>query len=325
MDERDLDAARSAALAVLSALDAAVVGEAAAKRILIAGLLTGGHVLVEALPGTGKTLLCRALAGALSGAFGRIQCTPDLLPADVTGGDVLTSDGRVEFRKGPVFSNVVLVDEINRTGPKTQAALLEAMQESAVTCGGKTYPLPDPLIVVATQNPVELEGTYPLPEAQLDRFAFRVSMGGLSEEEYRKILALTSGLPSDPGFKPVLSTDELGRLKKIIEAVPVSQAVLAYAVRIVMALDPARSPNPAVRDNVRFGVSIRAAQAMVRGARVAALLDARPAAGFEDVRSLAPFALPHRVSLSFAALAAGEKQSDVVNAVLNSVPAVEDV
>ena len=325
MDERDLKAGLAKARTVVGRLDEIVVGESVAKRILVTGLLTGGHVLVEALPGTGKTLLCRALAGALGGSFGRVQCTPDLLPTDVTGGDILTHDGQVKFREGPVFSNILLVDEINRTGPKTQSALLEAMQERKVTYGGRTYPLPDPFLVIATQNPIEMEGTYPLPEAQLDRFAYRVSMGGLNLDDYKAILKMTASVSQESETAPVISIDNALSLIKIAEAISVPEEVMAYSARLVMACDPARSPVKEVRENVRFGVSIRAAQSMIRGARVAAFLDGRPAAGFEDIRDMASFAVPHRIALNFSALAAGKTQAGVLEAVLKSVAPAEDV
>ncbi|MBN1807884.1 MAG: AAA family ATPase [Planctomycetes bacterium] len=325
MDDNDLERARARLADVIARLDGVIVAEGTAKKILVTGLLTAGHVLVEALPGTGKTLLCRALAAVLDSSFGRVQCTPDLLPTDVTGGDVLTSNGSVEFRKGPVFNNVLLVDEINRTGPKTQSALLQAMEEMKVTYGGNTYTLPEPFLVVATQNPVEMEGTYPLPEAQLDRFAYRVSMGGLEETQLKAILARTAGLPSGLDIEPAVGAAEVIELRRVVEKVYVPDEVMSFASRLVIACDPLRSRIPQIRDGLRFGISIRAAQAIVRGARVSALLDGRPAVGFEDIIAIARFALPHRMALTFGALGTGVQQRDLVEAVLESVAPVENV
>lgn len=322
--EKGLTVAAEQLERALAALYGAIVGQKEAIRVAFYGFVWGGHVLVEALPGTGKTLFCRALATLSGLSFKRVQCTPDLLPADVTGTDVLGPDGSVAFREGPVFANVLLVDEINRASPRTQSALLEAMQEHAVTYSGVRRALPEPFFVAATQNPIEMEGTYPLPEAQLDRFAYRVIFAPSSVDELVSIVDLTL-VRGEPELRAVMTREDLLALREAAQRVLVPQPVKEYAARLVAAFEPAQTAIDLVKRFVRYGVSVRAAQAMLRGARVHALGQGRAACGFEDVRAVAHAALGHRVALGIEALSAGIEARQVLDEVLGAVPAAAEV
>jgi MoxR-like ATPase len=278
------------------------------------------------VPGLAKTLLVTTLGEVLSLRAGRIQFTPDLMPADVTGTDVLEEDPatgqrRFRFSPGPVFANVLLADEINRTPPKTQAALLQAMAEGRVTVGGHTYPLEQPHLVFATQNPIEQEGTYPLPEAQLDRFLLQIDVGYPSEQEEIEIVLRTTA-PARERPSPVLSREEILELQELIPRVPVAPHVLAHAVALARATRPddARAPEE-VRRYVSFGAGPRASQALVIGAKARAALGGRLAAEVEDVRALAPYVLRHRLVPSFRAESEGVRAPAVIAAVLRDVRA----
>ncbi len=295
-----------------------LVGQAEIVDGVVTALLAGGHVLLEGVPGVGKTLLVKTLARALDLSFARVQFTPDLMPADVTGTNMIVegADGarRFEFQRGPLFANVVLADEINRATPKTQSALLEAMQEQSVTVGKTTYALDPPFFVLATQNPIEMEGTYALPEAQLDRFFFKLRVDPPSNADLHAILDRTTGA-ADPVVAPVLGRARLLELRALVREVPVARPVQDYAVRLVEATHPARSKIPRVQKLVRYGASPRGAQAVVLAAKVRALADGRFAPSFDDVRRVAAPALRHRVLLNFE----GEAEGVQVDAILGDI------
>ena len=304
-----------------------VVGQAEIVEGVVAALLAGGHVLLEGVPGLGKTLLVKTLAEALELSFARIQFTPDLMPADVVGTNMIVEaehqgGRRFEFQKGPIFANLVLADEINRATPKTQSALLEAMQEQAVTVGKQTYPLTPPFFVLATQNPIEMEGTYPLPEAQLDRFFFKLRVELPGNDELHAILDRTTGAV-DPVVRPVLGRARLLELRDLVRQVPVARPIQDYAVRLVEATHPARSAVPSVRKLVRYGSSPRGAQAVILAAKIRALADGRFAPSFEDVRRSAAPALRHRVLLNFEGEAEGVSTDAVLAEILAALPEVK--
>ena len=312
--------------ALVAELGKVIVGHHEVIDQLLLALFAQGHCLFVGVPGLGKTLLVKTLAQALDLNFSRIQFTPDLMPSDITGTDIIQDNpetGRREYQflAGPVFANIILADEINRTPPKTQSALLQAMQELQVTAGGHTFPLPPPLLVLATQNPVEQEGTYPLPEAQLDRFMFNVFLNYPSPaEEERIILETTSG--HAPTVSPVMGREEVLRLQQVVRDAPVSPHVVAYAVRLVRATRPQEPQAPEfVRELVQWGAGPRAAQALVLGAKVRALLDSRLAPSTEDIRALALPALRHRIIPSFTAEADGVSSSTIVERLLAALPA----
>jgi MoxR-like ATPase len=293
---------------------------------VVAALLAHGHVLLEGLPGLGKTELVKALSRLLSLDFRRIQFTPDLLPTDITGSHILQErEGRKDFvfHPGPVFTNVLLADEINRASPKTQAALLEAMQERRVTTFGETRVLPDPFFVLATQNPIELEGTYPLPEAQLDRFTFKVEIAGVDRPVLEEIL-ITRVHGEPPQLTPVISAAELRDLFALVDAVFLPRAVASYIARLVAATHP-KSPEAAepVRNFVKYGSSPRGAIAVGAAARGLALLRGKPNVGFDEVRRVAAPALAHRLVLDYAAKLEGFDGRSIVAALIASVSEVE--
>jgi MoxR-like ATPase len=298
-----------------------IVGQDQVVDHLIVALLTHGHALLVGVPGLAKTLLVASLSRALDLSFGRVQFTPDLLPADITGTDVLTEhEGRRElsFLPGPIFKNLVLADEINRTPPKTQAALLQAMQERAVTVGGTTHPLPAPFQVFATRNPIEQEGTYALPEAQLDRFLLEVHVEYPSEDEERKIARrTTSGVVPEVGR--VLSADELRMLQAFVPRVPVTEAAVELAVRLARATRPGEGALAEVKNYVRFGSGPRGSQALVLAAKAHAAIRGDAAADVQDVLALALPALRHRLVLSYRAEVDGVKDADVVAALVRQV------
>jgi MoxR-like ATPase len=293
---------------------------------VVAALLARGHVLLEGLPGLGKTELVKALSRLLSLDFRRIQFTPDLLPTDITGSHILQErDGRKEFafHPGPVFTNLVLADEINRASPKTQAALLEAMQERRVTTFGETRPLPVPFFVLATQNPIELEGTYPLPEAQLDRFMFKVDIAGVDQAVLEEIL-VTRIHGEPPALEPVLSAGQLDDLFALVDAVHLPRSVANYIARLVAATHPDAPDAPdAVRSFVKYGCSPRAAISIGAAARGLALLRGKPNVGFDEVRRVAAPAMAHRLVLDYAARLEGWSGRRVIAALLEAIPEVE--
>jgi MoxR-like ATPase len=294
----------------------AIVGQDAVIEQLLTALFAGGHVLLVGVPGLAKTLLISSLARVLDLKFNRIQFTPDLMPSDITGTDILEEDattGRraMRFIQGPVFANVVLADEINRTPPKTQAALLQAMQEKEVTAGGQTFRLELPFFVLATQNPIELEGTYPLPEAQLDRFMFNVRVDYPSVAEEEQIVATTTSAYM-PDLARVLAARDILELQQLVRRVPVTEHVVRYAVRLARATRGGDGAPEFVRQWVSWGAGPRASQYLVLGAKTRAVLHGRYAPGIEDVRAVAPAVLRHRVVTNFTAEAEGVKPDRIV-------------
>ncbi len=302
-----------------------IIGQDKVIELLLAALFARGHCLIVGVPGLAKTLMISTLAKVLKLNFNRIQFTPDLMPADITGTDILEEDqatGKRSFRfvKGPVFSNIVLADEINRTPPKTQAALLQAMQEYHVTAGGRTFALDLPFMVLATQNPVEQEGTYPLPEAQLDRFMFMVNIGYPSKKEERQIVrATTMDLDNTP--EPVLSAADIIHIQKVLRKLPVSDHVVDYAVNLTRATRPKEPGTPAfINDLLTWGAGPRAAQYLVLGAKASALLDGRLNVSCEDIRRVAKPVLRHRIFTNFNADAEGVGPDQVIERLLEAVP-----
>jgi len=294
-----------------------IVGQRKVVEELLIGMFAGGHCLLQGVPGLAKTLMVRTLAETLNLSFNRIQFTPDLMPADITGTDVIQEDrttGSRDFRflEGPVFSNVVLADEINRTPPKTQAALLEAMQEHQVTAGGKRHKLPNPFFVLATQNPIEQEGTYPLPEAQLDRFMFEILVDYPSEDEEFELVRKTTAEQATVVDK-VLSCEEVGRLQDVVRRVPVADHVIRYAMQFARATRRQNDGVPDfVRDYVSWGAGPRASQYLILGAKARAMLKGRAFANTEDVREVAAPVLRHRIITNFNAEADGVTPDGIV-------------
>lgn len=306
-----------------SAIAEAIVGQDEVVEQLLTGLLAGGHCLLEGVPGLGKTLLVRSLGEALNLAFRRIQFTPDLMPSDILGTEILEEDHGTgkryfKFQKGPVFTSLLLADELNRTPPKTQAALLEAMQEHTISYAGTTYPLPEPFFVLATQNPLEQAGTYPLPEAQLDRFLLHIRVDYPSESEERSILVRTTGR-SGGKVPEVMDAAEIIALQQRVREVHVSEDLLTWITRLVRASRPQDSTIAEVREWVRWGAGPRAGQALVLAAKARALIHGRFAATREDVVALASPVLRHRLLLSFAAEAERRSTDDVIDVLLRVV------
>ena len=301
-----------------------IVGQEQVIEELLIALLAGGHVLLIGVPGLAKTLMISTLAEALDLQFSRIQFTPDLMPSDITGTEVLEQDrttGERFFRfiKGPIFGNIILADEINRTPPKTQAALLQAMQEHEVTAGDKTYKLPEPFFVLATQNPIEQEGTYPLPEAQLDRFMFNVNIDYPEFEEEIEIVKRTTGA-GEAEIKPVLNAEEILQLQDLVRRVPVSDRLVEYSVAIANKSRPQRTDLDFVKKYVRWGAGPRASQFLILGAKTRAVLHGRLTPSVEDVRAVAFPVLRHRIITSFNAEAEGITADDVITKILESMP-----
>ncbi|MGI6402376.1 MAG: AAA family ATPase [Thermoguttaceae bacterium] len=301
-----------------------VVGQQAAIRQIFAAIFTKGHCLLEGVPGLAKTLMVSTIARILDVGFQRIQFTPDLTPSDITGTNVLEEDaqGRRSFRfvQGPVFTNILLADEINRTPPKTQSALLQAMQEREITVGGATYKLPEPFLVVATQNPIDQEGTYPLPEAQLDRFMFNVKIDYPSlEEEERILTATTRGETAEP--RKLLNARILLNMQRLVASVAVSQYVVQYATRLVRATRPHDESAPDfVRDLVDWGAGPRAGQFLINGGKAFAAMDGRFSVSIEDVKAAAVPVLRKRVGANFQAQAEGMTTDKIVQQLLETVP-----
>jgi len=300
-----------------------MVGQRDVIRLVLIAMIGGGHVLLEGVPGLGKTVLVRSLAATLDQQFARVQFTPDLMPGDITGSHIVTDDDdghrRFEFQPGPLFTNLLLADEINRATPKTQSALLEAMQEQQVTSGNHTWPLSRPFFVLATQNPIELEGTYPLPEAQLDRFFFKLVVPFPDGDELAEIAMRTTG-SDDVALKPVATGADLEAMATLARQVPIARPVLDYACAVVLATQPARDEAPdEVKRYVRWGSSPRGLQTLVLGGRIRALLEGRFNVAFDDIAAVAVPALRHRVFLNFEADAAGVDADQVVEAALSSV------
>ncbi|HET9931097.1 MAG TPA: MoxR family ATPase [Polyangiaceae bacterium] len=305
-----------------------IVGNREVIDGVLSCMLSGSHALLEGVPGLGKTMLVRTLAQVMGLEFSRIQFTPDLMPADIIGTVVLdeTDDGKhvFEFRKGPVFANIVLADEVNRATPKTQSALLEAMQEHRVTVGRTTHSLEEPYFVLATQNPLEMEGTYPLPEAQLDRFFFKLEVPFPSREELHTILERTTS-EGEPQVKRVLSREDMLSMQALVRRVPVERHVRDYAIRVLQATHPNGEGAPAaVTRFVRTGASPRGVQAMLLAAKVRALFEGRFAAAIDDVKASARPALRHRILLSFEGEAEGVRPDTLISDILSSIPTAKD-
>jgi MoxR-like ATPase len=288
-------------------------------------LFVGGHALVSGVPGLAKTLLIRTIANVLDLSFKRIQFTPDLMPSDITGTDIIEEDRatghrRLEFIRGPLFANIILADEINRTPPKTQAALLEAMQEGSVTIQGTTYPLPKPFYVLATQNPIEMEGTYPLPEAQLDRFMFNIRIGYLSEDDEVDVVSQTTSV-QDFSFERNVTGADILAFQRLVRRVPVSEAVTRYAVRLVGASRPVSDSAPDfIRRWVNWGASLRASQFLILGGKARAVMSGRYNVSIEDVRALAYPILRHRILLNFHAESERVRPDDVIRRLIEATP-----
>ncbi|TVQ21476.1 MAG: MoxR family ATPase [Spirochaetaceae bacterium] len=304
-----------------------IVGHGELIDELFVCLLCRGHALIEGAPGLGKTYLIKTFGNVLALTTTRIQFTPDLMPADIVGTNVLirdeTGDQVIRFQKGPLFSRIVLADEINRATPKTQSAMLEAMQEQAITYAGTTYPLSHPFIVLATQNPIEMEGTYPLPEAQLDRFFFKISVGYPSADELLAIVDRTTG-PAPSAVGHVLDGAQIVAFQELVRAIVVARPIAEYAVRLVTATHPGLpGALEVVRRAVRYGSSPRGAQGLVLAAKAFALMDGREHAGFEDIRRAALPVLRHRLIPSFQGEAEGVDPDTIVSAVVDAVAEVE--
>jgi len=303
-----------------------IVGYDEIIDLILISLFSGGHVLLEGVPGIGKTLIVKTLSEIIDLKFSRVQFTPDLMPADITGTNIILEDeeGRkhFKFQEGPIFANIILADEINRATPKTQSALLEAMQEGNVTSSGKVYPLPKPFFVLATQNPIEMEGTYPLPEAELDRFFFKLILAYPGKEELLEIIERTTNIEM-PTVSKVADGRTIEELKKIVRSVPVSQVVKDYAVRIVLATHPETDfATEKVKKYVKYGASPRGAQALILGAKALSLFEGRSNVSFKDIRNVAFPALRHRIILSFEGEAEGISPDEVLKDILEKVPEV---
>ena len=301
---------------LVAAVEQVLIGKHAEAELAIVGLAAAGHMLIEDVPGVGKTMLAKSLARATGCTFKRIQFTPDLLPSDVTGVSIYNQrTGEFEFRAGPIVAHVVLADEINRATPKTQSALLEAMQERTVTVGTQTRPLPSPFFVLATQNPIELEGTYPLPEAQLDRFFFKVLVPFPGERDLLEIARRTTG-ESTPQLRPVADAQTVLAAQRVAREVPIAEHVLLYAARLIGATHPDRTELDSVRRYVRWGASPRGLQTLVLAAKVRALLEGRYNVAFDDLSAVAQPALRHRIFLQFEAEADGMTTDRLVAEIL---------
>lgn len=309
---------------ILDQLRKIIVGQEEVIEEVLIALYVGGHSLITGLPGLAKTLLVRSISETLGLEFKRIQFTPDLMPADITGTEILqqnpeTGMRNLVFVKGPVFANLILADEINRTPPKTQAALLEAMQERHVTVHGRTYPLSEPFFVLATQNPIELEGTYPLPEAQLDRFMFNIVIGYLNQKDEIEVVNRTTSRATER-IERAVSGEEIVRYQDLVRAIPCSQDVTRYAVEITRATRPDDSAAPDfVRNWVQYGASLRAAQFMVLGGKARALMNNRYNVSCDDIRALAKPVLRHRVLTNFHAESEGVKADQIIDRLLEKV------
>lgn len=324
-DEQLLDKLSSARDRLLREIRKAIIGQDDVVEQVLLSLFVGGHSIITGVPGLAKTLLVRTIASVLDLSFKRIQFTPDLMPADITGTEIIEEDRAtghraLQFIRGPIFANIVLADEINRTPPKTQAALLEAMQEGCVTVQGVRYELPRPFHVLATQNPIEMEGTYPLPEAQLDRFMFNVKIGYLPEEEEIAVVKQTTS-PEDYDFERMMSADEIIAFQRLVKQVPASDTVVRYAVQLVGASRPGTPSTPDfINKWVTWGGSPRASQFLILGGKARAILRGRYNVSCEDVRAVAPAVLRHRVLLNFQAEAEHVDSDQVIKKLIEAVP-----
>ncbi|MCK9594279.1 MAG: MoxR family ATPase [Candidatus Omnitrophica bacterium] len=298
---------------LFSNIEKVIIGKSETIRLLIIGMLTNGHILIEDVPGLGKTMLSLALAKSIGGDFKRIQFTPDLLPSDVTGGSIYNpKTGEFDFRKGPVFTNILLADEINRTTPRTQSALLECMQESRVTLDGQTFVLPAPFMVIATQNPIEHQGTYSLPEAQVDRFLMKIDMGYLSTAEEVKVISGQKVKHPVDDVLPAMELVEVLRLQAEVKNVDISENVLEYIVKLVSSTRR--------QDDIKLGASPRASIALMKAGSAWAFLEGRNYVVPDDIVKLLPWVLKHRIVLQHKALIAGHTADSVISEIIKSVP-----
>ncbi len=315
---------RESAAAIEDEVGKVIVGQKEVVRHVLVSILGGGHVLLEGVPGLGKTMLIRTLGQVLDLKFSRIQFTPDLMPADITGTEILAEqEGQrvFHFQPGPIFTNLLLADEINRATPKTQSALLEAMQEHSVTVAEETYQLEEPFFVLATQNPLEMEGTYPLPEAQLDRFFFKVNVPFPSANELVEILSRTTGSLEELAH-PIASGADIIAMRELARQVPIASHVNEYVARLTVATHPENQEAPEmIKKYVRYGSSPRGAQAMILGAKVTALLAGRYNVSFEDIHAVALAALRHRLLLNFEGLAEGIKTDQLIDNLITELSA----
>ncbi len=323
-DEELLDKLASARERILREIRKTIVGQDEVVEQVLISLFVGGHSIITGVPGLAKTLLVRTIANVLDLSFKRIQFTPDLMPADITGTEIIEEDRgtghrALQFIRGPVFANIILADEINRTPPKTQAALLEAMQEGSVTVQGTTYQLPKPFFVLATQNPIEMEGTYPLPEAQLDRFMFNVRIGYLAEGDEVAVVKMTTS-PQDIQFERLMPADEILAFQKLVRKVPAADSVVRYAVRLVGASRPEATGAPEfIKRWVTWGGSLRASQFLILGGKARAILHGRYNVSCEDVRAMAHPVLRHRILLNFQAESERVDSDQVIKQLVGTV------
>ncbi|MCF7919452.1 MAG: MoxR family ATPase [Candidatus Cloacimonetes bacterium] len=310
--------------AIIAEIRKEIVGQDIVIEQFLTALFAGGHCLIEGVPGLAKTMLVATLAKATDMKFSRIQFTPDLMPSDITGTEILSrsdsSDNRqFQFLKGPVFANIILADEINRTPPKTQSSLLQAMQEYQVTAGNETFDLEKPFLVMATQNPIEQEGTYPLPEAQLDRFMFNIIIDYPSYDEEVKIVQQTT-INRDVKINPVINAETIVEFQKLVRRIPVSEHVMDFAVRLVRATRPKSDDCPQeIRNKVSWGAGPRASQYLIIAAKTRAALDGRPSPSLEDVIAVAHIVLRHRILISFAAEAEGLSSDNIISKLLQNI------
>jgi MoxR-like ATPase len=299
---------------IIENVEKVIVGKTEKVKLLIVGLLTNGHILIEDAPGLAKTMLALALAKSISADFKRIQFTPDLLPSDVTGGYVYNpKSGEFDFKKGPVFTNILLADEINRTTPRSQSALLECMQEYNVSLDGKTFPLPQPFMVVATQNPIECQGTYPLPEAQIDRFLMKIDMGYISQKEEIKVIQGQKVRHPVEDLKQVVDLEDVLRLQEAVKNIETSTYILEYIVQLV-------SSTRSKKDDIRLGASPRASISLMKASCAWALLEGRDYVIPDDVAKLLPWVLKHRIILQPKSLIAGKTPETIISELLGSTP-----
>jgi MoxR-like ATPase len=325
IDLAELEQLRSAHDRIREQIASRIVGQDEVVEQLLMAVFARGHCILEGVPGLAKTLMVHSLAQSLSLDFNRIQFTPDLMPSDITGTEVLYEDRNsgareLRFVQGPIFANLILADEINRTPPKTQAALLEAMQERQVTAGGHRHALPEPFFVLATQNPIEQEGTYPLPEAQLDRFLFKIFITYPTPDEERRIYRLTTGA-DEREIVPTLTGERIAALQRVVRKVPVSDHCIDYAMDLVRATrGPAYGGPGYIGEYVTWGAGPRAGQSLILAAKARAALAGRPSVSVEDIRAIAPPVLRHRIVVNYNAQAAGESSDSIVKRLLNDVP-----
>ena len=325
IEQQVVEQLRDSRSRIESELSKAIVGQKEAVEQLLISLFAGGHCLLTGAPGLAKTLLVRSIAQIFHLQFQRIQFTPDLMPADITGTEILeeTTDGRrrMQFVKGPIFANVILADEINRTPPKTQAALLEAMQEHQVTAAGVRYPLEEPFFVLATQNPLEMEGTYPLPEAQLDRFMFNIYLDYLPEDDEVTVVSQTTSIKPET-IEAIFTGEDVRRFHEVVRRVPIAEELVRYAVKLAAASRPGQAGAPSfVNDWVSWGAGLRAAQYLVLGAKARALFEGRSHVTVEDIHALVHTTFRHRILIGYRAEAEGVSVDTVIDRLLETITA----